>query len=82
LYGAIIVTVLKTALAWWRAERATIALATLGLVVVTFGGWLIGGEYSMAALVWLYIGAMDRLAADAPRRRTRSVSRAPRFGHA
>jgi hypothetical protein len=82
LYAAIIVTVLRTSLAWWRAARETTALVTLGIVVVTFGGWLIGGEYSMAALVWLYVGAMDNLASQARRQQLRSRRRAHRPGHA
>jgi hypothetical protein len=73
VYIAIVVAVLVKAVRWWKAERHRLALATVGIVVATFGGWLIGGEYSMAALVWFYIGAMDKLAREERiKRRTRS----------
>jgi hypothetical protein len=69
------------ALRWWKAQRHVVALTTLGIVVVTFGGWLIGGEYSMAALVWFYIGAMDKLA-FVERQKKRSARRARRLDYA
>jgi hypothetical protein len=67
LYVAIVITVVWSAVRWWNAERSDLALATVGIVTVTLGGWLIGGEYSMAAIVWFCIGAMDRLSAEAVR---------------
>jgi hypothetical protein len=82
LYLAVIVTVLRTAIAWWKAERAAIALVTVGVVFVTFGGWLIGAEYAMAALVWFFIGAMDGLASTARLKRKRSRRRERSIAHA
>ena len=82
LYLAVIGTVLRTALAWWRAQRDATSLATVGIVFATFGGWLIGAEYSMAALVWFYIGAMDKLSMAATQRRKRSSRRERRVSHA
>jgi hypothetical protein len=80
LYAAIIALVLIGALRWWRIDRGPLALATLGIVAVTFGAWLIGGEYSIAAFIWFYVGAMDKLAAEA--RRDRGRRRADRADHA
>jgi hypothetical protein len=73
LYLAIVFGVLWRALNWWRTERTRYALVMVGTLVGTLGGWLIGGEYSVAALVWFQIGLMDRLARDGEfvRRRTR-----------
>jgi hypothetical protein len=73
LYLIIVFGVLWKALKWWRIERAPYALVMLGTLVGTLGGWLIGGEYSVAALLWFQIGLMDRLARDGElvRRRTR-----------
>jgi hypothetical protein len=81
LYLAIIFVVLRKALSWWRAERHVVALVTVGVVFVTFGGWLIGGEYSMAALVWFFVGSMDGLEAKEKRLRKRSRRReiGPRY---
>jgi len=81
VYLAIISTVLLKALRWWRRERHVAALVTVGILFVTFGGWLIGGEYSMAALVWFYIGAMDRLVADGHLQRKRSSRHARGITH-
>lgn len=83
LYLAVIVAVLSKALRWWRAERHTIALVTVAIVGVTFGAWLIGGDYSIAALVWFYIGAMDKLYVRKTNRQLgRSRRRALGVGHA
>jgi hypothetical protein len=41
-------------------RRDTLALATLGLLVVTLSQWLNGDLYSVAWLVWLALGWMDR----------------------
>jgi hypothetical protein len=65
LYLAIVATVLFKAVRWWRIERTPYALAITGSLLGTLSGWLIGGEYSIAALVWFQIGLMDRLSAHA-----------------
>jgi hypothetical protein len=54
--GLVVVTAVRY---WWRT-RSLIALAILGVLGVTIGQWLIGGLYSVSALVWLCIGALDR----------------------
>jgi hypothetical protein len=75
LYLAIVVAVFRKALGWWRAERSFVALATIGVLLVSFGAWLVGGEYSTAALVWIYIGAMDKLSVEQRIERIRSRAR-------
>jgi len=67
LYAAIVVTVLWSAVRWWKLERSRMALATVGILIGTAGGWLIGGEYSTVAFVWFCVGAMDRLSPAARR---------------
>jgi hypothetical protein len=65
MYGIIIITVLLTAIRYWVQARSLAGLLILGALVVTFRGWLNGGEYSVAALIWFLIGALDRLATNA-----------------
>lgn len=81
LYLVILVTVLARAISWWRAERPPQALVIIGMLMGTLGGWLIGGEYSIAALLWFQIGLMDRLSRDAQRARQRSRAHAPGPDH-
>jgi hypothetical protein len=80
LYFPIIAVIFLKALQWWRKERNVIAFATLGILTITFGAWLIGGEYSVAALVWFYVGALDRLSREAREMRRRSGRSAARVG--
>lgn len=56
----IVMVVLAAARHWWRA-RSVLALAVLGLLVVTLGNWLSGGQYALGALIWFTIGAQDRI---------------------
>jgi hypothetical protein len=50
----------------WRAgslalsSRNPVALATMGVLIVTLGQWLNGGYYAVAPLVWLLIGWANR----------------------
>jgi hypothetical protein len=82
LYAAIVVVVLVKAVRWWMIERHTLALVTLGILVVTLGSWLIGGEYSAAALIWFVIGSMDRLSTEEQAQRHRSRRLAAGHHHA
>jgi hypothetical protein len=41
-------------------RRDALALATLGILIVSLFGWLNGGLYSVAWLVWLVLGWVDR----------------------
>ena len=75
----IVVGVYRKALRWWREQRSFVALATIGVLLVTFGAWLTGSEYSTAALVWFYIGAMDKLSVE--QRIERVLSRAHSADH-
>lgn len=48
-------------------RRDPLALAVLGLLIVTFLQWLNGGQYAVAWLPWLALGWVDRrLARDQP----------------
>ena len=75
LYVVVVTTAIASAVRWWKRERSDVALATVGVLTGTLGGWLIGGEYSMVAIVWFCVGVMDRLSARA--RPTRKVSLLP-----
>jgi hypothetical protein len=59
-YAVTIGLVLVTAVRYWWRTRSLIALAILGMLAVSIGQWLIGGLYSVSALLWLCIGALDR----------------------
>jgi hypothetical protein len=82
LYEVIAAFVFVTALRWWTLERSPLSLATLGLIAATFGAWLIGGEYSMVAIAWFCIGAMDRLCRNARLEQQRRRRDANRIDHA
>jgi hypothetical protein len=81
LYLALVAAVLVKAVKWWRLERPPYALAIVGSLVGALGGWLIGGEYSVAALLWFQVGLMDRLSRDDELVRQRSRARAPGNHH-
>jgi hypothetical protein len=61
IYVVIVATAIGTAVRWWKHDRSEVSLATVGVLTGTLGGWLIGEEYSMVAIVWFCIGVMDRL---------------------
>jgi hypothetical protein len=82
LYLIIVTGALVTAVSWWRTERQPYALVLVGSLFGTLGGWLIGGEYSVAALLWFQIGLMDRLSSNASLARRRSRAHALGADHA
>jgi len=82
LYVIIVFTVLARAVSWWRDQRRSYALVVLGCLVATVGNWLIGGEYSAAALLWFQIGLMDSLSLQDRRVGRGSRAHAPRAYHA
>jgi len=82
LYEVIVAIVFVTALRWWSIARSPSSLAMLGICIATIGGWLIGGEYSMVAIVWFCIGSMDRLCGQALHARSERNRNAYRAGHA
>jgi hypothetical protein len=81
LYLTIVAGVLARGVRWWRIERRSHALALLGSLFGALGGWLIGGEYSVAALLWFQVGLMDRLSRDDELARQRIRARAPGIDH-
>jgi hypothetical protein len=54
----------------------------LAVLVSTLTGWMIGGEYSIAAIVWFVIGAIDRSYAELGVSRQRALRDAYRADHA
>ena len=82
LYEVIVAAVLVNALRWWAIARSPAGLAMLGVCVATIGSWLIGGEYSMVAILWFCIGSMDRLCNQALRIRSQRNRNAHSAGHA
>lgn len=60
LYLAIVAVVLAQAIRMWRRRRSAVDLAVLGMLVSTLMAWMLGGEYCIAALMWLMIGSVDR----------------------
>ncbi len=64
LYLLVIFWAFLTAVRYWRRTRSMVALALLGLLALTFFGWL-GGQYVITTLVWLCIGAVDGLNREA-----------------
>jgi hypothetical protein len=61
----LVVFLAVAALGYWRAyglarrTRDPVALVALGVLVVTFGQWLNGGQYGVAWLPWLLLGWVD-----------------------
>jgi len=66
VYLIVIFLIIRSALRYWTATRSLIALVLIGTLVVTFLGWLKGGQYAVSPLVWLCIGALDRAVRDEP----------------
>lgn len=66
VYHIMVVLILLSAFRYWDRTRTPLALALLGVLGVTFLMWLGGGQYAVCPLVWLCIGALDRLQ-NAPR---------------
>jgi hypothetical protein len=60
LYAVIIPVVMLGAFENWRRTRSPAALGILGILVMTLGHWLNGGQYALALLVWISIGVLDR----------------------
>jgi hypothetical protein len=48
---------------WARWSRDPLALVALGVMILTFGQWLNGGQYGVAWLPWLLLGVVDRCTA-------------------
>jgi uncharacterized membrane protein YhaH (DUF805 family) len=67
LYLAVVLTTAVTAVRFWHAERSIIALAIVGILAFMGLSWLKPGHYCLTPLVWLTIGALDRLRTDMKR---------------
>jgi hypothetical protein len=60
IYLAIVVVVMGMAVRHWRETRTLASLCLLGVLVINVGQWQHGGLYSISALCWLCIGALDQ----------------------
>ncbi len=60
LYLAIVVLTLAGAVRLALRHRDVVTLATVGILVISFGQWLNGGYYAFAPLVWFVIGSVAR----------------------
>jgi hypothetical protein len=60
LYVAIVVRTLAGVAGLALRRRDVVSIATVGILVVSFGQWLNGGYYALAPLVWLLIGSIGR----------------------
>ena len=60
LYVAIIILLFRTVFARYVRHRDAVSLAVAGLLVVTFGQWLNGGQYAVAPLLWFLAGWATR----------------------
>jgi hypothetical protein len=56
LYLAVVALALRLAVVRFAATREPLALAVLGLLVVTLGQWLTGGHYALAPVTWFLVG--------------------------
>lgn len=82
LYLAIIALAIGRALSIWSQRRSAVELAMLALLICTMTAWMIGGEYSIAAVVWFVIGAIDRSYAELNVVRQKALRDAYRTRHA
>lgn len=64
LFGLIVIRTLRTAVRFCRKTRKPQTLAVTGLLLVSTGGWLKGGQYSTAALSCFAVGLIDRWARE------------------
>lgn len=67
IYHIMIVVIIALSIRYWTQTRSMLALALMGVLAVNFLLWM-SGQYAMSAIVWLCIGALDRLHRDATRR--------------
>ncbi len=61
IYHVLIVLTFITAFKYWFKTRNVVGLSILGIITLSFLGWLAGGRYAVAVIVWICIGALDRL---------------------
>jgi hypothetical protein len=61
LYVVVIFLAVRAAVRYWHFTRSLLALALIAVLTATFRKWLAGGQYAIASLVWICIGALDRM---------------------
>ena len=61
VYHIIVFLVVWNSFRYWQQTRSATAMAFLGILGVTFMQWLSGGLYAISPLLWICIGALDRL---------------------
>jgi hypothetical protein len=83
LYITIMIVAVSSAVSVWKQRRSAVELAMLGIALCTLMSWLLGGEYSIAALVWFILGAVDRAGVEiAAQRKHARRNHAYRLSHA
>jgi len=60
-YHVFIFLIVLTGFRYWLQTRSGLAMAILGVMGVTFFMWLGGAAYGVNPLLWISIGALDRL---------------------
>jgi hypothetical protein len=60
IYLIIMFLIIRGAVQYWTRTRGLLALALAGILAVTFFGWLRGGRYAVAPVIWICVGALDR----------------------
>jgi hypothetical protein len=61
LYVVVIFLAVRVAVRYWHFTRSLLALALIAVLTATFRKWLLGGQYAIASLVWICIGALDQM---------------------
>lgn len=64
LYLIIVFLTVKQSIQYWSRSHSIVALCIAGILGLTFLNWLEGGRYAVTTIVWLLIGALDRLNAE------------------
>ena len=82
LYLSVIAVALVRAFSIWNRRRTGVELAMLAALISTLTAWMIGGEYSIAAIVWFVVGAVDRSYSELGVARQRALRDAYRARHA
>ena len=77
IYHVMIVLIAFIAVRYWARTRSLLALSLVGILGVNFTLWLGGGLYAVSAIVWLCIGALDKLNRDWERGQQQGVSTVP-----
>jgi hypothetical protein len=60
LYIILVVAVYRQSILNWQRVRSLASLLVIGIITVLLANWLMGSQYSTAAIVWFAIGSMDK----------------------